>query len=110
LIANARLAKTLTTATVAPFLRPPYQPLLSQTRIGIFAESSGAFGVGAAWGYNQARARLARSLLPRGVARLEKNYHSSIGVNVFGALGWFPLIDAPPIAPTRPARSTLAHS
>lgn len=57
--------KTLTTITVAPFLTPPYQPFLSETRIGIFAESSGAFGIGMAWGYNQARARLANSSLPR---------------------------------------------
>jgi hypothetical protein len=228
--------KTLTTVTIAPFLGSPYQPLLSEARIGIFAESSGAFGLGAAWGYNQARARLARSSLPRGhvdddkmeklrgplasavqvacsvaanqgcktgdasalcrmvenmngfcrqegkslssvadqllqaisvgevarapqqyaaaaalpawavefaqahmqlqaardaydkasdeaakkaddrsikssrVARLEEKYRRSVGVNVLGALGWFPLINAPPIAPKMDASAADAYA
>lgn len=55
--------KTLTTVTVAPWLRPDYNRFLSETRVGIFAESSGAFGIGVGWGYNQARDRLASTSL-----------------------------------------------
>ena len=85
--ATARLTlrspdKTLTAVTVAPFLRPPYNRWISETRIGMFAETSGAFGLGVAWGYNQARARLASEDLPT----LDEKTIASAAANLRGPL------------------------
>jgi len=57
-------SKVLTTLTMAPLLSPNYDWRYAETRIGVYAETSGAFGMGVAWGYNGARNRLAHSTVP----------------------------------------------
>ncbi|WP_437678461.1 hypothetical protein [Sorangium sp. So ce131] len=57
--------KTTATLSVAPLLTPGlYGPWWSETRLGLLVEDSGSFAVGASWGYNLARARLAADKLP----------------------------------------------
>lgn len=56
--------KTLTGVTFAPFLTSDYNPWISEIRFGTFVESSGAFGLGTAWGYSQARRDLSTEPLP----------------------------------------------
>ena len=71
--------KTLTTLTVAPFLTPQYKYKwwLSETRIGVHVENSGAFGVGLAWGYNSARRYLADTPLDTCDTTLDKELKTS---------------------------------
>jgi hypothetical protein len=41
-----------------------------------------------------------KALMSSRAARLERAYKNSLGLNVIAAIGWFPFIDAPDIAPT----------